>query len=342
MVISLDSLGLLSVRLLASWLAVQIALVGAYPYPAEAEIDSDAFGLSHEALAKRMVGQFPRFSEDYNGRVKKGGYLKELLPLSDIEATLKNSGLKWAPFTTVDYDDWFDNDEEGENEGESNAVNEPDSSPGFGDLLDKAFEDSDYPVNPGNNGLSNFRHEKFFYLRDRVSVGHPSMASYMNVLNPESGAIIFDVNFSPRYEVATNKIGNVPDLEQLSDIVYFQWLDACVARKVHPSHINIIFRSKITYQPSVDLIVKALMNAGYSSVPGWDQRAIFSMDTDQGLAILGSTHGSGPALFLIQHKAILGPKRITEVAVWCGNDGCKLDADPKSVNLNLRFVVTDP
>ncbi|GJC92628.1 WD domain-containing protein [Colletotrichum higginsianum] len=152
---------------------------------------------------------------------------------------------------------------------------------------------------------------------------------------------MFDDNISPRSEIATNGLGDAPELEQLSDIAYFQWLYACREKNIHPANIRLIFRAKITYAPSFELIALALSDAGYGRVPGWDRRATFGMDTRPGLAILGSTHGSGAALFLIQHKRILGLKKITQVTVWGDNGGFALDSDAERVALNLRFVVTN-
>ncbi|KAF4774530.1 hypothetical protein HER10_EVM0000644 [Colletotrichum scovillei] len=343
------SFGASGLRLLLSWAVLQVALVGASPTPV-ARPDTLPYP-DEEPLAKRVVGQFPSFPNDYSGRVQKGVYLRTLMPLSDAEATRHNRGvsvaspwqnqaaveqwgwtreINWAPFNTNGGDEFSDGDD----------FDQFETSPGFGNLMDDVFADPSHPVDPMENGLSTFLHANDFTLRDG-SWGEPSQASYQNVFNPRSGAIIFDRDFSPRYQIAESGAGDVPELEQLSDLAYFQWLDACAAKRVRPNNINLIFQSHITYVPSFNLIAQALYDAGYRRVPGWSERATFSMDSRPGLAILGSTHGAAPALFLIQHKATFGRKVITEVTVWGGASGFSFRANPEVETLNLRFTVRD-
>ncbi|KAK1948934.1 hypothetical protein LY78DRAFT_732423 [Colletotrichum sublineola] len=300
-------------------------------------------------LSKRFKGQFPTFPSDYSGRVQKGRYFKSLFLLSDAEATRRNRRLpvaspwqdpaqverwgwtreiNWAPFTSedtdLDTDDW----------------DEFDSGPGFGNTFDDVFADPRYRVDPLENGLSTYLHAKHFYLRNG-GIGKPTHASYQNVVNPRSGAFIFDRTFSPRYEVAESHTGTVPELEHVSDLAYFQWLEACQIKRVHPSTIRLIYAAHITYVPSFNVVLQALSRQGHQSVPDWNNRAILSMDSDEGLAILGSTHGAGAALFLLQHKAALGNKAITEVTVWGGSGGFRFHTDPLYASLNLRFTVSD-
>ncbi|KAK6227423.1 hypothetical protein QIS74_00978 [Colletotrichum tabaci] len=370
---ALRSVGPRSLRLLLSWLAVQAALVGASPTPAiDADDDNIALSVSDGTLDKRVVGQFPTFTNDYNGRVRKGYFLKMLMPLNDAAAAQLNEGRAvsspWQDPRWVEHWGWVRNPMVWGPFEDDALDNDPDGAPGFGTILDPAFADPNYPVNPSENGVSKFEHNNEFRLRNSREMGmastlcnflaafsalgdsyyanvlfggQPTQVYYKNVFNPRFGAIMFDDNISPRSEIATNGLGDVPELEQLSDIAYFQWLYACRAKIIHPANIRLIFRAKITYAPSFELIAQALSDAGYGRVPGWNRRATFSMDTRPGLAILGSTHGSGAALFLIQHKRILGLKKITQVTVWGDRGGFALDYNAKRVALNLRFVVTN-
>ncbi|TID05075.1 hypothetical protein CH35J_003069 [Colletotrichum higginsianum] len=343
---ALRSAGPRSVRLLLSWLAVYAALVGASPTPVvDADNDNIALSVSDGTLDKRVVGQFPTFTNDYNGRVRKGYFLKMLMPLNDAAAAQLNEGRAvsspWQDPRWVEYWGWVRNPTVWGPFEDDALDNDPDGAPGFGTILDPAFADPNYPVNPSENGVSKFEHNNEFRLRNSQEMGTPTQAYYKNVFNPRFGAIMFDDNISPRSEIATNGLGDAPELEQLSDIAYFQWLYACREKNIHPANIRLIFRAKITYAPSFELIALALSDAGYGRVPGWDRRATFGMDTRPGLAILGSTHGSGAALFLIQHKRILGLKKITQVTVWGDNGGFALDSDAERVALNLRFVVTN-
>ncbi|TQN65570.1 hypothetical protein CSHISOI_09854, partial [Colletotrichum shisoi] len=326
------SMGPRSLRLLLSWLAVQAALVGASPTPAiDADNDNIALSVSDGTLDKRVVGQFPTFPNDYNGRVQKGYFLKMLMPLNDSDAAQLNRGVAvaspWQDSRWVERWGWLRSPMAWGPFEDDALDDDPDSAPGFGAILDPAFADPNHPVNSAENGVSRFEHYNEFRLRNSREMGmastlcnllvafrlSPTHASYKNVSNPRYGAIMFDDNRSPRSEIATTGFGDVPELEHSSDIAYFQWLYACKDKHINPANIRLIFQAKITYAPSFELIARALSDASYGHFPGWNQRATFSMDTRPGLAILGSTHGSGPALLLIQHKRTLGLKKITQV-----------------------------
>ncbi|KAK1994456.1 hypothetical protein LX36DRAFT_641445 [Colletotrichum falcatum] len=351
---TIDSLGPNSLRFFLLFLLLQTVIVSASPTLAAGDASNDVPtvpSLQRKPLSKRAKGQFPDFPSDYNGRVQKGRYLKSLFPLGDAAATRRNNKhpvaspwqdpaqvqrwgwtreINWAPFGSADTD----------SESESDSEWDFDAEPGFGNTLNNAFADPRYRVDPSENGLSTYKHSKPFYLRDG-KIGKPTEASYQNVVNPRSGALIFDRNFSPRYEVARSHTGTVPELEQLSDLAYFQWHEACQIKRVHPSSIRLIYRTHITYVNTFNIVSQALYRQGHKSVPGWNNRAVLSMESDEGLAILGSTHGAGAALFLIQHKAALGNKRITEVTVWGTYGGFQFDANPLYASLNLRFTVSD-
>lgn len=167
------------------------------------------------------------------------------------------------------------------------------------------------------------------------------MAHYTNVVNPKSGAFIFDSNYSPTYAKSTNGKGDIPDLDTASDIAYFQWRDGCLSGGDDPKSLKVIFRSHIVYNKTFQIVMEALRRAKYTQVPEWDQRITFKMDTDEGLAILGSTHGASTAWMLIQHKEELGLKDITEVVVWAANGAFPLTRNPNLANLNLRFTIVD-
>ncbi|KAI8168064.1 hypothetical protein K4K49_011285 [Colletotrichum sp. SAR 10_70] len=167
------------------------------------------------------------------------------------------------------------------------------------------------------------------------------MAHYTNVVNPKSGAFIFDSNFSPTYAKNENKKGDIPDLDTASDIAYFQWRDGCLSGGDDVKSLKVVFRSHIVYNKTFQIVMEALRRAKYTEVPEWDKRITFKMDTDEGLAILGSTHGASTAWMLIQHKAELGLKDITEVVVWAANGAFPLTRNPNLANLNLRFTIVD-
>ena len=54
----------------------------------------------------------------------------------------------------------------------------------------------------------------------------------------------------------------------------------------------------------------------------WENRREFTMETDEGRALLSSPNGRGAALILIRHKATFGDfTTIDKVTFWCGSIG---------------------
>ncbi|KAK6222999.1 hypothetical protein QIS74_03844 [Colletotrichum tabaci] len=224
-----------SSRLLLLCLLLQAFLVGASPITGIKPAD--------EALTKRARAKYPTFSNDYDGRVKKGEYLMTLLPVGNEEAAELNGGASivspfqdpeslvtwgWTPYITwYPYETNLDGDTE-----------RLPGFPGYGQLLDEAFADSEYPVDDKQTGVYHFVQDKTFRKWWWLRNGQPSEGSYKNVANPPSGAFIFDVNYSPRHEVAKNGKGDVPDLDTLSDIAYFQWLSACQYKNISPKTLK--------------------------------------------------------------------------------------------------------
>ncbi|KDN70377.1 hypothetical protein CSUB01_11092 [Colletotrichum sublineola] len=330
------------VCLILLWVLLQVELVSASTIPASGD-QNYILHSSVQATSKRAPAQFRTFSPKYRGRIEKGTYLKSLFPLNDKDAERQNDGnavaspwqdpkalarwgwttsIKWAPFPTT------------------SSVKFDVDLPSFRNALDNAFADPNHFVDPSKNALCVSKHSQSFLLKDG-SKGQPTDAIYKDVHNPSSGAIIFDSNHSPDFMKARYRRGDIPELKHTSDLVYFQWLEACKEKNVHPSNIKTIFRAHISYAPTFTIVQQALWDAGKAKIPPWNERLTFSMDTRQGLAILGSSHGSGPALFLIQHKATLGLKKIKDVTVW----GYRRDPNARDDTVNtilfLRFTVVD-
>ncbi|KAF4920847.1 hypothetical protein CGCVW01_v006511 [Colletotrichum viniferum] len=265
------------------------------------------------ALSKR-AGAFPDFPVDYDGRVKKGEYLRTLMPVDNAGAAAANGGASV--------------------------------------FLSEAVGDSAFPVDEKNGAVYYYDYDKEFKQADG-EMGQPSLGSYSNVVNPAAGALIFDVNMSPTYAVKEYGLGAVPDMDMLSDFAFFQWLLGCQAKKVDPKSLKVVFRAHITYGPTYNLVLQALKDAGQKRVPGWSDRATFKMGTREGDAILGSTHGAGTAWMLIQHEDVLGVKEITEAVVWGmvqpksladtpgPAEGFEFDADRGPSVLSIRFTIKD-
>ncbi|GJD00298.1 WD domain-containing protein [Colletotrichum higginsianum] len=323
---AIHSFGAGSLRSLFLLFLIHATLIGASP-------------TLNNVLAERAKVKVPEFENNYEGRVKKGQYLSDLFSLSDEEAAKKNDGVSLAsPFQDpvavtrngwVKYIFWYPFDQE-------NALD-----PSYDNILDKAFEDKDLPVDKTESAVYYYWHNRIFFKDGDFRL--PTKAMYSNVVVPASGAFIFDQNKSPTHRKGELKKGVVPDLDTLSDIAYFQWRDGCETKKLDPKGLKVIFRSHISHRGTYDIVVQALKDAKFEHVPGWDKKAVFSMDSREGQAILGTVHGSGTAWMLIQHKEALGLKKITEVAVFGHGDGFDFNNDPEKeyANLNLRFTIKD-
>ncbi|KAK6223541.1 hypothetical protein QIS74_03485 [Colletotrichum tabaci] len=258
-------------------------------------------------LAKRVKLEVPDFGKDYDGRVKKGEWLNSLFSLNDEDAK------KWAsPFQ--DSQEVFDWGWTPQAFFPENG--DPDSIPvEYENKLDEAFKDPKFPVDKLNNVLFYFLHDTEFKYKDGRT-GKPTEASYANVANARDGAFIFDSNYSPTYRQETNKKGDVPDLDTLSDLAYFQWQEGCKAIGVGFRDLKVIFRASVSHATTFATVMEAMRKGNHPRVPAWKDRVTFKMDSPEGLAILGSGNGASTAWFLIQHREELGAKRITEVVVW--------------------------
>ncbi|KDN63016.1 hypothetical protein CSUB01_07897 [Colletotrichum sublineola] len=269
---------------------------------------------------------FPTFDQSFQGRVEKGQYLKKLFPLDEEEATQFNGGvtvasrfkdpsvLKANGWTRYIY--WFPYEK---NTGDrpprfkfltptpKGLDLEIPKQPTYGHDLNNAFADTDHPVDKTKAGVYHYRHDRRFgTLKNKK----PTFASNANVLVPASSAIIFDDDTSPEAMKKYWKLGSVPELHRVSDIAFFQWMDACKAQNVNPKSLKLII--------------------------------VFSMDSRQGQAILGSTWGSALSWMLIQHKKELGLKKITKVAVWGAKLGFPLPLSHGMVGtMEMKFIVED-
>ncbi|KAF0321620.1 hypothetical protein GQ607_011133 [Colletotrichum asianum] len=277
---------------------------------------------SRHDLGKRVKQPFPSFPDTYEGRVQKGQYLKELLPLSPTQAQEFNCGVTVASP--------FQNSNEMIRWGWSPTPNPypymmSSHRPACKDALDEAFKDPNYPVDPTLNMVWHVLHDRPFKLANG-QLGQPTLGKYSNVVNPEDGAFIFDSNFSPSWAKKEIGRGDVPDLDTVSDIAHFQWKIGCPAK-------------------GSDIVVEALRRGGHPKIPTWNERITFSMDTEEGFAILGSVHGASTAWMLIQHKEELGTKNIKEVVIWASYASLDLTGNstlkPDQAHLNLRFTIVD-
>jgi hypothetical protein len=107
----------------------------------------------------------------------------------------------------------------------------------------------------------------------------------------------------------------LPALRALSDIFWAYWL----RDNPNTANIHYFWMMDIANTDTEEIIVRALHNVkkSISSWPG----VTFTMDTEEGMAILGSANGAVFAWFLIQHKEQLGNKWIPKVTTFVDDRG---------------------
>ncbi|KAK2053005.1 hypothetical protein LY76DRAFT_620234 [Colletotrichum caudatum] len=238
-------------------LLIQVSLLTASPIsPALQSPDDDT-------LSKR-AGQFPDFPSDYQGRVKRGEYLRSLMPLENAQAAQANGGVS----VVSPFQDPSDAARWGWTLQTSWYPYEDGLEPLATRFLRQAFQDTAYPVDVKQSGVYYHLHDKKF-TQSNGEEGEPTGAGYSNIVNPSAGAFIFEENMSPKHAVQEYHRGDVPDLNALSDLALFQWLEGCRHKNADPKDLKVIFRARVTYEPSFRVIIQALKEAGYKRVPGF-------------------------------------------------------------------------
>lgn len=153
-----------------------------------------------------------------------------------------------------------------------------------------------------------------------------TMAYYQNSVFPNSGLYIANQNFGPDYMRTQFGMDEddapTPPMWRFSDFAFVQWDEVCRASS-NCQPIQYFLRHHVVYPPSFDVARQALRGKNFATIPTWANRAVFTPDDDDDgfFAILAGAHGSGAAYFLLQHKAQLGLRRISEITVWAVSGG---------------------
>ncbi|KAK2592781.1 hypothetical protein QQS21_009524 [Conoideocrella luteorostrata] len=256
--------------------------------------------------------------------IKKGDELKRAFRKTSFRDKLRLAS-PWVKSTSLPkwgWKGWF---------------NRKNIKPYYKNNLDAAFKDKDAMISKNTEMLYTDKHINCYKIDGTPR--YATKAVYSNVMNPKSGAIIADFNFSPSSQSPNLKPKELPSLKNWSDIVYFQWANACRLTGVKKSSLKYIFRAHIVNQNTYDVVADAVELRGRKKIPSWKNRITIPMSTPEGKAILGTPHGAGAAYLLIQHKMQLGNKEITHVTVWDSFGPTSLDAKAKNAYLNLRFTV---
>ncbi|KAJ5653007.1 hypothetical protein N7490_000010 [Penicillium lividum] len=190
-------------------------------------------------------------------------------------------------------------------------------------------------IDTSNNVVKNWEHT--------VTKGNypATEANYQCWYNAENGAIFVESAFGPGYkkiEMVKDKKwpsgGKLPELRQLSDVMWIEW---AVQASANTKVLKYIFRVNV-----VNLDTRNVMNEAMGG--NWDEPGVFSPDSDEFWALLGTPNGNAQAWILINHKDSLGIKTISKIRVWSNGpeDLCfipELEDDDECYR--MLFYVTD-
>ncbi|KAL1957809.1 hypothetical protein VTO42DRAFT_5527 [Malbranchea cinnamomea] len=282
--------------------------------------ENDAFNISRRAVPAirsspaAVKGIVKRAAETWEGRVEKGRLIKCLLEAqNEEEARRINGGFPVARSWT--YDDL-------KSQGWSYDIGKASN---HDDALKKLFEE--LGVNTDNFVLVASVH-------DGQNVFEGSMGYYINEINTADGVIIADQNLSPELSGAG---GDIPELKQWSDVAFIQWQRQAGG---NIRGLRAIIRLKVMNPDTQDRVIDAIRRRGGDRIPAYANRITFGMDTEEGLAILGSKNGAGCGYLLAQHKEGLGVKTIRDVTVWAFQEW-GFHQDRENLSLIMYFRVED-
>jgi hypothetical protein len=160
-------------------------------------------------------------------------------------------------------------------------------------------------------------------------VEYPStMAHIFSTLNPKAGLFIAQVNTTPENMLSQaerkSNTSKIPELKRWSDVAFLQWKDLSVDGVVP----NLKFVGRVfihnditrTVLKTVLANIRRKKSVGDEHLPQWPG-VTFTMESDEGKALLGTPNGSGVAWLLAQHKKELGHKIVDRVRLWYEGKG---------------------
>jgi hypothetical protein len=164
-------------------------------------------------------------------------------------------------------------------------------------------------------------HDEEFFLS---GIKHPfTMAYVFSFLNPKVGLLIASVNTTPEnMHFESKKSSNTimfPELSHWSDIAFLQWQSLSVNGVIPDlefvARVSIINDQTTAVLATILANLRKKHNASDKVLPRWPGVS-FTMDSEEGKALLGTPNGSGIAWLLAQHKKELGDKCIEKVMLW--------------------------
>lgn len=149
---------------------------------------------------------------------------------------------------------------------------------------------------------------------------------YLSEFNTEKGTIVALGTESPRKKVETDEDNpadtprkadaRIPKVSRWSDVVWIQWADVCRKANKEPSSLEYIFRYHIVTvntQFIMEQITDVKLSLGKLQLP-WPGRDVY-LDTNEGLALLGTPHLTGIVWMLHDHRDVI-KKTITKMRMF--------------------------
>ncbi|KAI9700602.1 MAG: hypothetical protein M1820_006756 [Bogoriella megaspora] len=155
---------------------------------------------------------------------------------------------------------------------------------------------------------------------------YPFTRGFYDVLyNVQEGAMINYNIRSPKYMATMGRIdGPLPLLAHWSDLSFLTYEDIAAAQGEPVSRLKYVFNYEITTRIT-QLVIKKIceqriqqqgsgMDVAHLDFPWSSNIRVDLLNTEEGLALLGTPHGSGVAWLLAQHKEQFAASKITTTA----------------------------
>ncbi|KAK3113576.1 hypothetical protein LTR53_009021 [Teratosphaeriaceae sp. CCFEE 6253] len=159
---------------------------------------------------------------------------------------------------------------------------------------------------------------------------------YSNFFNPASGMVLCYNNYGPQAMIAKRGTqGPAPPMNRLSDVLWYQWADACQTTGHDPGNIKYFYRHNI-----IEKLTRRIMKV-IEAKPGvkWPGR-MYSMnggteseETQIAKALLGTPNGHAVGFFLAQHRREIKKKLTVDRVQFWG------EPDPSGQRDMLFYVV---
>ena len=149
----------------------------------------------------------------------------------------------------------------------------------------------------------------------------PTDGFYSCIYNPR--AIVAQYSSAPwnsgeRFGIRGEDI--IP-LNHWSDIVFLQWKQYCYDRVLRMDGLRYVLRSNVTNGDTIDVVDDVASSLGLD-LRRWDNPVddpgvrTFPVDTEQGMALLGTPNGAGVVYLLTQHREAFGYLMIEAITVF--------------------------